>query len=275
MLSIGDFAQLGQVSPRTLRYYGELGILEPARVDSSTGYRYYELHQLADLRRVLALRGLGIGLGSIRELLEADESVSVEQLRGMLRLRQAEISSSIAEQQERLRRVAGLLHALEREDAMRTIDVLIKVAEPVRMGEATGVAAGYGNDNIGPVFERWLPVVRARLSASGVDPGICLAHYDWPDDDGRVAVHLGFEIGDQTLADSDDVRVVELPGVEVASAIHQGPMVEIVDTFEAIVRWIEASGYRIAGRSRELYLAWDADDSTRSITELQLPIVRA
>jgi effector-binding domain-containing protein len=140
------------------------------------------LHQLTDLSRVLALRDLGIGLESIRELLEADESVSVEQLRGMLRLRQAEISSSIAEQHERLRRVAGLL--------------------------------------------------------------------------------------------SDDVRVVELAGVEVASAIHRRPMVEIVDTFEAIVRWIEASGYRIADRSRELYLAWDADDYTRSITELQLPIIR-
>jgi DNA-binding transcriptional MerR regulator/predicted transcriptional regulator YdeE len=275
MLSIGDFAQLGQVSPRTLRHYGELGILEPARVDSSTGYRYYEMRQLADLRRVLALRDLGIGLGSIRDLLEGDEDgISTEQLRGMLRLRQVEISSSIAEHQERLRRVAALLDALERGDGMRTIDVVVKVAEPLRMAEATGTAAGYGNNNIGPVFEAWLPVVQARLMASGVDPGTCVAHYDWPDDDGHVVVHLGFDIGDQSLEDSEDVRVVELPTVEVASAIHRGPMVDIVDTFEAVVRWIEAGGYRIADRSRELYLEWDADDSTRCITELQLPIVR-
>ena len=39
MLSIGEFAQLGQVSPRTLRHYADVGVLIPARVDPVTGYR--------------------------------------------------------------------------------------------------------------------------------------------------------------------------------------------------------------------------------------------
>ena len=49
MLKIGEFARLAQVSPRTLRHYASLGLLAPASVDPSTGYRYYEVHQLADL----------------------------------------------------------------------------------------------------------------------------------------------------------------------------------------------------------------------------------
>jgi DNA-binding transcriptional MerR regulator len=275
MLSIGEFARLGQVSPRTLRHYGALGILEPAHVDPATGYRSYELRQLVDLRRVLALRDLGIGLEPIRELLEADGGVSIEQLRGMLRLRQAEISASVAEQQDRLRRVATLLDALERGDAMRTIDTVVKVTEPIRVAETTGVAAGYGHANIGPVFEEQLPVVWRRVVESGVEPGICVAHYDWPDESGNVVVHLGFDIGDQSFAESDDVHVVELPAVEVASTLHRGPMTDIADTFEALVRWIEANGYRIADRSRELYLEWDLEDPAKRVTELQLPVVRA
>jgi DNA-binding transcriptional MerR regulator/predicted transcriptional regulator YdeE len=275
MLSIGDFAQLGRVSPRTLRHYGELGILEPAHLDPATGYRYYELSQLVDLRRVLALRDLGFGLESIRELLEADRGVSMEQLRGMLRLRQAELSASLVEQQDRLRRVGVLLDSLERGDVMRTIDVVVKVTEPVRVAETTGVAAGYGPDNIGPVFEERLPVVSRRVVESGLEPGTCVAHYDWPDDSGHVVVHVGFDIGDQSLTENDEVRVVELPSLEVASAIHRGPLVDIADTFEAVVRWIESNGYRIADRSRELYLEWDSEDVARNITELQLPIARA
>ena len=275
MLNIGDFARLGQVSPRTLRHYGALGILEPAHVDPATGYRYYELRQLVDLRRVLALRDLGIGLEPIREFLKADGGVSIEQLRGMLRLREAELSASIAEQRDRLRRVAALLAALERGDVMRTIDVVVKVTEPVRVAETTGVAAGYGHDNINPVFEERLPVVWRRVVESGIEPGTCVAHYDWPDDSGHVVVHLGFDIGDQSLTENDDVRVVELPAVEVASAIHRGPLVDITDTFEAVVRWIETSGYRIADRSRELYLEWDPEDPAKRVTELQLPIARA
>ena len=92
MLSIGEFARLGQVSPRTIRHYGDVGILEPAVVDPSTGYRSYELRQLSVLRRILALRDLGVGLEQIRELVDGDGEVSVEQLRGMLRLRESEIA---------------------------------------------------------------------------------------------------------------------------------------------------------------------------------------
>lgn len=40
MLKIGDFAKRSGVSVKTLRYYDELGLLKPARVDERSGYRY-------------------------------------------------------------------------------------------------------------------------------------------------------------------------------------------------------------------------------------------
>lgn len=45
MLNIGEFARLGQVTPRMLRHYDELGLLRPDRVDSSSGYRIYSVQQ--------------------------------------------------------------------------------------------------------------------------------------------------------------------------------------------------------------------------------------
>jgi DNA-binding transcriptional MerR regulator len=274
MLRIGEFARLAQVSPRTLRHYGDLGILAPAHVSPTTGYRSYEVRQLADLRRVLALRDLGLGLEQIRDLLQTDGDLSTEQLRGMLRLRQAEITAAIEEEQHRLRRVAALLDALERGTPMGTIDVVVKTTEPLRIAETTGVAPGYGNANIGPVFDERLPVVWARLVELGIEPGMCVAYYDWPDDDGRVTVHLGFAIGDAPLVEGADVRATDLPAVEVASALHRGPLDDIAGSFEAIVRWIDTNGYRIADRSRECYLAW-SDDPAQRVTELQVPVARA
>jgi DNA-binding transcriptional MerR regulator len=41
MIKIGDFARLSQVSVVTLRYYDEMDLLKPVRVDDFTGYRYY------------------------------------------------------------------------------------------------------------------------------------------------------------------------------------------------------------------------------------------
>ena len=68
---------------------------------------------------------------------------------------------------------------------MPAIEIVVKHTEAVRMAETTGVAAGYGHENIGPVFEARLPVVWARLVEAGDRTGSCLADYDWPDDQRR------------------------------------------------------------------------------------------
>src|ERR1700691_4536555 len=95
MLNIGNFARLGQVSPRMLRHYDETDLLPPDRVDPRTGYRSYDVAQLGRLHRLLALRDLGFTLEQIRPLL--DDDVSVEELRGMLRMRQIQIEQHVLE----------------------------------------------------------------------------------------------------------------------------------------------------------------------------------
>ncbi len=223
MLSIGEL-RLGQVSPRTLRHYGDVGVLEPAHVDPATGYRYYEVRQLSVLRRALALRDLGVGLDQIRGVMGGDGELSVEQLRGMLRLRRADISTSTRSSTTASGelRLPGCARA-RRADANHRNDGQ-KETETVRMAESTGVADGFGHDNIGPVFQERLAMVWARLVEKGIKPGMSVAYYKWPDDTGHVVVHLGFDIGDQSLADDDEVRVVELPVVQVDVHAPPGPV---------------------------------------------------
>ena len=99
-----------------------------------------------------------------------------------------------------------------------------------------------------------------------------MGHYEWPQDDGSVVLHAGFDIGDQDVPSTEVVQVIELPAVEVASVIHRGAMEGIEPAFEALVRWIEDSGYRLAGPSRELYHEFHFEDPTRHVTELQIPV---
>jgi effector-binding domain-containing protein len=49
-------------------------------------------------------------------------------------------------------------------------------------------------------------------------------------------------------------------------------MENIAAVYLALVGWIEDSGSRLAGRSRELYHEWDDEHPERSVTELQIPI---
>jgi DNA-binding transcriptional MerR regulator len=272
MLSIGDFARVAGVSTRTLRHYGEVGLLVPARVDDSSGYRYYDLAQLADLHRILALRDLGIGLDEIRKLVA--DGVPAEQLRGMLRLRQAEITAAVSADEDRLRRVAAHLDALERGDEVRTIDTVVKNSEPSRIAHITIAVQAYGSEHINPVFELHLPRLWEALVNSGVEPGIGVAYYEEPKGTDDILVHVGYDVGSQAVPHVPGVTTVELPPTEVVSTVHRGSMQEVTDLFEALVRWIETSGYRINGWPRELYRHWAIPDETHQVTEFQIPVAR-
>ena len=67
--SIQEIARLAGTTSRTLRHYGDVGLLEPSRIGSN-GYRYYDEQALARLQRVLMLRDLGLGIPAIAEVLD-------------------------------------------------------------------------------------------------------------------------------------------------------------------------------------------------------------
>ncbi|MBP2473735.1 DNA-binding transcriptional MerR regulator [Crossiella equi] len=66
--SIQDLARSAGTTSRTLRHYGELGLLPPSRVGRN-GYRFYDEDSLVRLQRILLLRELGLGLPAIAEVL--------------------------------------------------------------------------------------------------------------------------------------------------------------------------------------------------------------
>jgi DNA-binding transcriptional MerR regulator len=66
--SIVDIARLAGTTSRTLRHYGEVGLLEPSRVGRN-GYRYYDERALLRLQRILLLRQLGLGIPAIGDVL--------------------------------------------------------------------------------------------------------------------------------------------------------------------------------------------------------------
>jgi DNA-binding transcriptional MerR regulator len=273
MLNIGEFARLGQVSPRMLRHYDELGLLPPERVDPDSGYRFYSVHQLGRLHRIVALRDIGFGLEQIREILA--EEISVDELRGMLRLRRAQIKQTVADEQDRLRRVEAHLRALEWSDIVELQDIVIKQTQPIRVAQSS--AAGLTHADIGAAFGRLLPQVIAHLEAAGAKPGISIGVYE--DDggtvpEGEIVLRAGFDIGDQNVPDSETVRVVSLPVIEVAAAVYRGGDEGIMAAWEALVHWIDDSGYRLVGDCRELYHEWHDHDASSNVMELQQPIAR-
>ena len=69
LLKIGEFAEVAGTNLRTLRYYEELGLLEPA-LRSDGGFRYYRPTDVNRVRLIHGLQELGLQLERIRELLD-------------------------------------------------------------------------------------------------------------------------------------------------------------------------------------------------------------
>ncbi|MCX5379994.1 MerR family transcriptional regulator [Streptomyces sp. NBC_00091] len=275
MFTIGDFAKHGRVSVRMLRHYDALGLLRPARVDPVTGYRWYEAAQLARLNRVIALKELGFSLDQVGAVL--DERVTAEELRGMLRLRQAELETAMAEAAARLTRVGTRLRTIENEGTMPADEIVVKSLPPVRLAELTGVAESYAPQDIGPVIGPLYEDLCRRVETAGVLPtGPGLAYYEEAPggEPGSVLVHAGLPVAAAVRAEDlgAGVRIVELPGVErAATVVHRGAMDDVLPTAQALARWIDAHGHRSAGYARELTLACP-EDPDQWVTELQEPL---
>ncbi len=218
MFKIGDFSKLSQVSVKTLRYYDEIDLLKPIEIDRFTGYRYYSASQLSRLNRILLLKDLGLSLEQIRRLLESD--LPPDQLRGMLKLRQAEIEHAIEEEETRLARVAVLLNQIEQENTiMSKYDVVIKKVAPVRIASIRDVVANYGAQS-----ELWSEL-EAYLAQHNVKPVAPCLTIDYNEGYTERDVDLEVcEVIDAALPATERVQVYKLPAVEtMACTVHHGP----------------------------------------------------
>src|SRR5688572_15213612 len=219
MIKIGDFARLSQVSVVTLRYYDEMDLLKPVKVDSFTGYRFYSADQLPRLNRILALKDLGFSLDQIKLMLA--DGLAIEQLRAMLTLQKYEVEKRLVDEQERLSRIESRLRQIEMENKMPNYDVLIKTV-PTMLVASRRVTIPT-NDQVpqylGPAFDEAYGYVRMH---GAKDTGPCFALWHSPSDvyeneDAEALVPI-----DHQIKESSRVKVYELPATQVAAVVHQG-----------------------------------------------------
>jgi DNA-binding transcriptional MerR regulator len=278
MFKIGEFSKLVQVPVATLRYYDQIGLLKPIEVDPFTGYRYYSASQLPRLHRILALRGLGFSPEQIGAVLA--EGLTLEQMRGMLRLRHAQISQQLVEVQNQLVEVEVRLHQIEREEQLTTYDVMLKQVEPLLVASVRAILPTHSASGalFPEVYEAIGPHVSEALGPRPGEGGTTMVL--WYDNehkereiDGAAAFILKCRV-----PESGRMRVQELPAATMAATVHHGSYNTLGEAHEAILTWIEANRYRIVGPDREVYL-YNAMpirlDDPSYVTEVQYPVEKA
>ena len=192
---------------------------------------------------MVALKDLGFTLDQVATIV--DDEIDVDELRGMLRLRRAELREQIAADTARLARVEARLRVIEREDVMSE-EIEIKTVPAVRVAELSAPVGGFEPQFITPVLGPLFDRLMSRLGEAGVAcVGAPIAYYEDAGDGEGLIVHAAAPIAED--AEPTGLLVTELPEISAAAIIHRGPMDDVMPTIQTLGGWIAAHGYRSAG----------------------------
>lgn len=265
MFRIGEFAALGGVTTKALRHYDAIGLFAPAWVDPVTGYRAYAAGQLPELRRIVALRDLGVPLAEVAALVAGGAD-----LRTVLDRRRADLET------ER-RRVERNLAALDITIACDGPDVVIRGVPAERVaGVRTTLPAGEGLERLFDEVESAVRDAgrRARRPPGSIDHRV---HTD-----GRWDVEVWVPVTGAVA--SGRVTSRRLAGGRMATSLHRGPYETLDETRATLLDWIAGAGLAVAGPVRTVYLQFGADPHLQVpepflaaagsdlLTELQVPV---
>jgi len=274
MFRIGEFAQIAQVSGRQLRFYDQLGLLQPAHTDPETGYRYYSIRQLPRLNSILALKELGLSLEQIAPLLK--DAISPTELRAMLTLKRAELERSLRAEEARLRHIESRIAQIDRQGGIEGYDVVVKSVPATPF-----LALRCSSDSMDEVVSMIRTVAEEggrQIKPALRDKLMVVARNDCDED--KLDLDIGFSLTRESnavvrVAGDLALRPSELPAVPaMATIVRPGTNAESHKSFGTVGSWIEANKYEIAGPCREVFLEpiTGPPGFEGALVEIQFPI---
>jgi DNA-binding transcriptional MerR regulator len=269
MLTIGDFSRMTHLSVKALRHYHDMGVLEPAAVDPFTGYRSYDTSQVGSAQVIRRLRDLGMPLDSIAAVLAAPD----------LEARNCEIAAHLARMERQLEQTqasVAALRALLTGPAVRPAIELRTIAAVTALAVREVVDAAELNEWGSGAFD----ALAAALSATGLTaagPYGGLFHGDFFElERSEVTAFVPVAADAAGLEPTGSVRLLQIPAVEAAVAVHEGAFSEIDRTYAAVGEVVAERAIGVNGPIREYYLvsSADTDDAAKHRTEVCWPVFR-
>jgi DNA-binding transcriptional MerR regulator len=252
------------LSIKTLRYYHEVGLLEPAEVDPDTGYRHYSVEQLPIAQVIQRFRDLGMPVEEVKAVLAAPD---LDTRNGLITTYLGRLEGELEQTRQAVQSLRNLLETAHAPIAVehRTIPATL----------AVGIHNVVDRSDLVVWFAGALGELHATIAAQGVPPS--------GPSGGLFASELfHYERGDVTifvptsgqLQSVGRVAPLVVPAAEVAVTVHEGSFATLDDTYGALGVYVAQHALGVVGPVREYYLvdARTTSDATEWRTELAWPI---
>ena len=263
-LPIGDFSRMTHLSVKALRHYHDVGLLEPAEIDPSSGYRFYEPAQLQIAQVIRRFRDLDMPLDEIRLMLTAPD---VATRNAVIVAHMQRMESQLAITQAA---VASLRSLLERPSAQIAVEYrAVGPAHVLAISEHVAAAD----------LDAWWMAAFTELDAALNTAGVTAAG---PRGALYAAEIFQLEIGEVVafvpvpaeIGGTDRAQMAEIPAAELAVAVHRGAFGDLDRTYSALGTYVAEREIGVEGPIRELYLVtpFDTNDESMHITEVCWPV---
>ncbi|MEN3361438.1 MAG: hypothetical protein V7637_5420 [Mycobacteriales bacterium] len=273
LLPIGEFARRAVLSPKALRLYDEFGLLRPARVDPSSGYRWYRPDQVERARMVALLRRLDMPLARIGAVLELDGVAAAAEIDGFW----AEVQARSAAQRALVTYLRDLLTGGEptmpepqlRTVAERSLLTVTGHVHAAELGDFLGAALTRFRSAAPPAPLPWpdncpFVVYYGEVSADGDGPvELCRPVGADPDSAAVAAAAAGATVRQER---SHDEVYLRLPRADAV-----GP--RVLESYSTLERWCTEHQRAPSAAPRQVFIAdWRTARPDEPAFDLAVPL---
>lgn len=270
MLSIGEFSNICKVSTKTLRYYAEIGLLEPSEVNPENGYRYYSIEQLEKMLFINRLKEYSFSLDEIKAVLQSEE-VQDDNLYLAFIHKKKEIEKQVYNYKQILTQLENDISAIQQGKSimsyMEDIDVqlvempimyLLSIRKMVQPED-------YPTEYIKCYEKLFKRIATDKLTMSG--PPMVLFHsaeYSLSGMDTEFAIPVR-----EYVTGTRDFH----PGLCLKTVVR-GPYTELSSVYAKQIEWAEKEGYQCTNALFEAYVTDPSQiiDEMDNITEVYYPV---
>lgn len=285
---IGEVAKATAIPVKTLRYYDEIGLVNPEYRDKDSNYRYYSKQQMVNLFIIRQLKTLGFSLKDIKDIFSDSQLSKLEQ-KVTARLLEIEDEIKLLQQKrdaglilrDRLTKGNDILAQLkedfaaseEAEDAIRT-----EYIEKNYLFYSRSIMPKYENAEVS--LDRWIDITdNCRSHNLKVNSPIIVTYYNEVLDQYLMKdcdVEFGVLVED--IHSEGEAKRLEsvrpFGGFQAATSIHVGNYRTIMARHVQMIQWIHQHDYEIAGPVSEEFIVSpiDIDNEDEHITKIIIPI---
>jgi DNA-binding transcriptional MerR regulator len=270
-LAIGDFSKMTYLSIKALRRYHDIGLLVPADVDASSGYRYYEPSQVPVGQVIRRFRDLGMPLEQVKQVIQAPDQNERNEII-VAHLRQME--SALQQTQET---VTSLRQLLEQPRAPLPLAVEYRSVAP------TGTLAIREPVSWAHLEEWWVAAFEELQGALGTTKatrtgpnGALYPSELFEEELGEVTAFIPVAVPRASPSGElpGRVQTAEIPGAEYALAVHEGAFANLDQTYGALGTYVAEREIGLRGTIRENYIVTfeQTHDESAHRTEVCWPV---